>query len=201
MREDNCGWRPGAACCDSTQQWGGLPHAKIPQMAVREVPGAYELWMICASRGLAVLTVPMADPAAAPVVDRSLRLALDSSPSPFRDVAEITFDLPAGSRVCKAEAVVNEIEDLYPRYAPAVLRFAWHPCGDRSTAEDIVSETFVRVMTRPVRIETRTALAYLLTIARNLHLLEEAQRRVRTKLLITGGAIGLGGLILLSALA
>jgi hypothetical protein len=72
-----------------------LPHAQITQMAVREIPGAYELWMICVSRGLAVLTVPMVDLAAAPVVDGSPRLTLESRPSPFRDAAEITFELPA----------------------------------------------------------------------------------------------------------
>lgn len=65
---------------------------------------------------------------------------------------------------------MDEFERLYRQYAPAILRFAWRLCGDRGTAEDIVSETFVRLMTRAPRIETRTALAYLLTIARNIYL-------------------------------
>jgi RNA polymerase sigma-70 factor (ECF subfamily) len=65
---------------------------------------------------------------------------------------------------------MNEIEALYRQYAPAILRFAWRLCGDRSTAEDIVSETFVRLMTRPVHVRTRTALAYLLVIARNTYI-------------------------------
>jgi len=38
-------------------QWGGLPHAQIEDMEVRVIPGGYELWMSCVSRGLAVLTV------------------------------------------------------------------------------------------------------------------------------------------------
>lgn len=42
-------------------QWGGLPHAQINALKVKEVAGGYELWMICASRGIAVLFVP-ADP-------------------------------------------------------------------------------------------------------------------------------------------
>jgi RNA polymerase sigma-70 factor (ECF subfamily) len=63
---------------------------------------------------------------------------------------------------------MNEIETLYRQHASALLRFAWGLCGDRSQAEDIVSETFVRVLTRAPRIETQTALAYLLAVARNI---------------------------------
>ena len=38
-------------------QWGGLPHAAIMDLEVKEQPGVYELWMSCASRGIAVLRV------------------------------------------------------------------------------------------------------------------------------------------------
>jgi len=72
---------------------------------------------------------------------------------------------------------VDEIEVLYRRHAPAVLRFAWGLCGDRSRAEDIVSETFVRILTRAPRIETKTALAYLLAVARNVFLSGGRARR------------------------
>lgn len=72
---------------------------------------------------------------------------------------------------------MNEIETLYRRHAPAVLRFAWGLCGDRSRAEDIVSETFVRILTRAPRIETQTALAYLLAVARNVFLSGGRARR------------------------
>jgi hypothetical protein len=40
-------------------QWGGLPHAQIAALHVKTVPGGYELWMSCLSRGIAVLFVPM----------------------------------------------------------------------------------------------------------------------------------------------
>jgi len=63
-----------------------------------------------------------------------------------------------------------EIETLYRQNASAVFRFAWGLCGDRSRAEDIVSETFVRILTKAPRIETQTALAYLLAVARNVFL-------------------------------
>jgi RNA polymerase sigma-70 factor (ECF subfamily) len=65
---------------------------------------------------------------------------------------------------------MEEFEALYRRHASAVFRFAWGLCGDRSRAEDIVSETFVRVLTRAPKIRTRTALAYLLAVARNAYL-------------------------------
>lgn len=42
-------------------QWGGLPHAQIVALEVRIVPGGYELWMSCLSRGIAVLFVPGAN--------------------------------------------------------------------------------------------------------------------------------------------
>jgi hypothetical protein len=32
----------------------------LPRIEVRVVPGGYELWMACASRGIAVLSVPTA---------------------------------------------------------------------------------------------------------------------------------------------
>jgi RNA polymerase sigma-70 factor, ECF subfamily len=72
---------------------------------------------------------------------------------------------------------MKEFETLYRTHASAILRFAWGLCGDRAQAEDIVSETFVRVLTRAPRIESRTALAYLLTIARNCYLSGQRRRR------------------------
>ena len=71
---------------------------------------------------------------------------------------------------------MNDFEMLYRQYASAVFRFAWGLCGDRSTAEDIVSETFVRLLTKAPRIETRTALAYLLAVARNSYLTGQRKR-------------------------
>ncbi|MFY9235221.1 MAG: two-component regulator propeller domain-containing protein [Fimbriimonadaceae bacterium] len=38
-------------------RWGGLPHANIKDIEVKIIPGGYELWMSCMSRGIAVLTV------------------------------------------------------------------------------------------------------------------------------------------------
>lgn len=43
-------------------RWGGLPHAGILDVEQRETPDGYQLWMCCASRGIAVLTVRKAQP-------------------------------------------------------------------------------------------------------------------------------------------
>ena len=72
---------------------------------------------------------------------------------------------------------MEDLEAVYRRYAPAVFRYAWGLCGDRHRAEDLVSETFVRLVARAPRLETRTALAYLLAIARNVFLNGERRRR------------------------
>ncbi|MFN3871495.1 MAG: T9SS type A sorting domain-containing protein [Ignavibacterium sp.] len=39
------------------QQTGGLPHAQIYDIEVKNIQNGYELWISCASRGVAVLTV------------------------------------------------------------------------------------------------------------------------------------------------
>ena len=72
---------------------------------------------------------------------------------------------------------MDDLATIYRQHAPALLRFAWGLCGERSRAEDIVSETFVRLLTKAPRLETRTALAYLLAVARNAFLDGARQRR------------------------
>jgi RNA polymerase sigma-70 factor (ECF subfamily) len=72
---------------------------------------------------------------------------------------------------------MDEIEAIYRRYARAVFRFAWGLTGDRSRAEDIVSETFVRLLARPPKVATETAVGYLLAIARSVHVSGWRRRR------------------------
>src|ERR1043166_4043638 len=62
--------------------------------------------------------------------------------------------------------------ELYERYARDVYRFARYLSGDAALAEDIVSETFMRVWSSPEPVRLATVKAYLLTIARNLCLME-----------------------------
>jgi len=61
-------------------------------------------------------------------------------------------------------------EELYIAYSPDVYRFANWLCGSSSDAEDITSETFVRVWLNLGTIRTETLKAYLFTIARNIFL-------------------------------
>jgi len=65
--------------------------------------------------------------------------------------------------------------ELYSRYAEDVYRFAHWLTGNPADAEDITSETFVRVWTAPEEPRMETVKGYLLTIARNLH--RQRQRR------------------------
>ncbi len=65
---------------------------------------------------------------------------------------------------------MTDFSALYVRYAPDVHRFALYLSGDRHEAEDITSETFVRVWTAPEPMRMATVKGYLLTIARNLFL-------------------------------
>lgn len=64
----------------------------------------------------------------------------------------------------------GRLEELYRRHAQALFRFAFGLARDRSEAEDIVAETFARILTRADRIERRTARAYLFAAARNVFL-------------------------------
>ena len=58
---------------------------------------------------------------------------------------------------------------LYAAYATDVFRFALYLTSDRAEAEDITSETFVRALAGRDVIRVATVKAYLLMIARNLH--------------------------------
>ncbi len=60
--------------------------------------------------------------------------------------------------------------DLYSRHSADVFRFALYLSGNRTEAEDITSETFVRAWTAPAPIRMATVKGYLFTIARNLFL-------------------------------
>ena len=61
-------------------------------------------------------------------------------------------------------------EQLYAAYYSDVFRFAMWLTRDRSEAEDVASETFVRAWARRDRLRTETLKAYLLTIARSIFL-------------------------------
>jgi RNA polymerase sigma-70 factor (ECF subfamily) len=65
--------------------------------------------------------------------------------------------------------------NLYESYSRDVYRFALYLSGDAALADDITSETFVRVWSSPEPVRLSTVKGYLLTIARNLWLMERRQ--------------------------
>jgi len=67
---------------------------------------------------------------------------------------------------------MTSFHDLYENYARDVYRFALYLSGDAALADDITSETFIRVWSSPEPVRLATVKAYLLTITRNLYLME-----------------------------
>jgi RNA polymerase sigma-70 factor (ECF subfamily) len=72
--------------------------------------------------------------------------------------------------------------ELYESYSRDVYRFALYMSGDPALADDVTSETFVRVWSSPEPIRFATVKAYLLTIARNLCLMERRRSLRRQNL-------------------
>jgi len=74
---------------------------------------------------------------------------------------------------------MNDVEALYRRHAPSVFRFALSLSGSPAAAEDLTSETFVRLWTARDRVDLSTVLGYLFTITRHLYLQGVARDRRR----------------------
>jgi RNA polymerase sigma-70 factor (ECF subfamily) len=71
--------------------------------------------------------------------------------------------------IMKQDSVVD-FGGLYQTYARDLYRFALFLSGNPAHAEDIVSETFIRLWNARSRVDLTTVKAYLFTIARNLFL-------------------------------
>jgi RNA polymerase sigma-70 factor, ECF subfamily len=65
-----------------------------------------------------------------------------------------------------------------PRHLDRLYRAAWALCGSPHEAEDLVQETFARVLARPRMLRGQDELAYLMTVLRNTFL---TQRRTATR--------------------
>lgn len=72
--------------------------------------------------------------------------------------------------------------DLYSRYAGDVYRFAFWLTGNTEDAQDLTSETFVRVWLSEADIRVASVKAYLFTIARNVYLHDQRRTRRMTPL-------------------
>jgi RNA polymerase sigma-70 factor (ECF subfamily) len=69
---------------------------------------------------------------------------------------------PAGLRTLDAERLGDHLERLYSA--------AWALCGSREDAEDLVQETYARVLARPRLVRAEDDLGYLLVALRNTFL-------------------------------
>jgi RNA polymerase sigma-70 factor (ECF subfamily) len=69
-----------------------------------------------------------------------------------------------------------------PRHLDRLYRAAWGLCGSPHEAEDLVQETFARVLARPRQLHGQDELAYLMAVLRNTFLTQHrtAARRPRT---------------------
>jgi RNA polymerase sigma-70 factor, ECF subfamily len=81
-----------------------------------------------------------------------------------------------------AERDVVDFSELYRTHAGDVHRFALFLSGDPVLADDIVSETFIRLWYARRRVDLTTVKGYLLAIARNLFLAEWRHTRRMTAL-------------------
>ena len=87
---------------------------------------------------------------------------------------DITYGIPVrtlGDNQIKS----MDFESLYRKYAPAVKRFSLFLCGNHALADDITSDTFVRVWFTHGQIREPTVQSYLFAVARNVY--RDWQRR------------------------
>jgi RNA polymerase sigma-70 factor (ECF subfamily) len=82
--------------------------------------------------------------------------------------------------------------ERFAQHRDRLHRAAWALCASPHDADDLVQETYVRVLSRPRRLRGREELPYLLRTLRNTYLttLRTAGRRPRTVTLV---AVDLGG--------
>lgn len=105
--------------------------------------------------------------APAPVADEDVaeveELEVELPPAP--EGVDV-WDLVAQAQAGDAEAFGR----LYDHYVSMVHRYVYYRVGDRATAEDVTSETFVRALRRidSLSFQGRDVGAWLVTIARNI---------------------------------
>src|SRR3954454_4213441 len=79
---------------------------------------------------------------------------------------------PLGVRELAPERLGDHIDRLY--------RAAWGLCGSREDAEDLVQETYAKVLARPRLLRRQDDLGYLLRALRNTFLAGRRRQSART---------------------
>jgi RNA polymerase sigma-70 factor (ECF subfamily) len=123
------------------------------------------------------------DPAASRPVPRPRASATRPRPTPYpRHAVALDEQVDVWELVRRAQGGDAEgFGQLYDRYVDVVYRFLYARVGDRATAEDFTSETFVRALRRidSLSFQGRDVGAWLVTIARNIVLDHVKSSRVR----------------------
>jgi RNA polymerase sigma-70 factor (TIGR02952 family) len=98
--------------------------------------------------------------------------------APVAEPDEANFAVPVDPDGVDVWALVHRAQEgdaeafgeLYDHYVTMVHRYVYHRVGDRATAEDVTSETFVRALRRidSLSFQGRDVGAWLVTIARNI---------------------------------
>ena len=104
--------------------------------------------------------------------------ALTTATAVEDDPGDVPADLAAAPPGVDVWALVHSAQqgdaeafgELYDHYVTMVHRYVYHRVGDRATAEDVTSETFVRALRRidSLSFQGRDVGAWLVTIARNI---------------------------------
>jgi len=98
-------------------QEGGLPHAQIADMEIKELQNGYELWMSCLSRGISVLEI-ITDPVG--ISDQKQFITenyLSAFPNPANEKVEFNFNIINNGFVQLSVYNVQgvKIKDIYKR--------------------------------------------------------------------------------------
>lgn len=123
-------------------QWGGLPHAQIAALEVLPIPGGYELWMSCKSRGLAVLKVQKPGSISAFGCGQNPAGSLLASGSPsLGGSLGFALDNPLGSQAPGAASLL--VLSTSPAGSPCGLPVpGWNMAPAAPTGELLVGQPF-----------------------------------------------------------
>jgi len=104
------------------QQTGGLPHAQIYDLEVKSIQNGYELWISCASRGVAVLKVETGVTNQEEIINTPTDFVLNQNyPNPFNPTTTISFSIPSSTFTSLKvyDILGNEVATLVNEEKPA----------------------------------------------------------------------------------